>query len=149
MALTVDNGYTHVLTNRDRRSIARRVARGAQLLDQYVPKWHRQIDVSELEMNNGGMCILGQTFGDFSDGLHELLMGAISAEFKAKVPALRLEYGDDLRETIRSAVEDGLTNVRLDAAHYGFDTVEGSNLSEQLEYDYLATRWLAEIDKRS
>ena len=39
------------------------VKRGAQLLDELVPGWHRRIDLERLEMTDINLCILGQLFG--------------------------------------------------------------------------------------
>ena len=45
------------------KSEKERVAAGAKLLDHILPGWQDNIDLETLEMSDGAMCILGQTFG--------------------------------------------------------------------------------------
>jgi hypothetical protein len=47
--------------------VAERVAAGAQLLDEQVPGWYRQIDTSTLDMADGCNCICGQLAGEGED----------------------------------------------------------------------------------
>ena len=49
-----------------------RVHEGAQLLDQMFEEWEKQIDLDLLDMTNETGCILGQLFGDYEGGLHDL-----------------------------------------------------------------------------
>jgi hypothetical protein len=48
------------------------VARGAALLDEKVPDWREHITIDQLDMGDCALCVLGQCFGDFVDGLEEL-----------------------------------------------------------------------------
>jgi hypothetical protein len=50
-----------------------RVERGAKLLDNLGPKrWWVRIDLASLSMRDAGGCILGQLFGEYSDGVRAL-----------------------------------------------------------------------------
>ena len=40
-----------------------RVAAGARLMDRILPGWHKVVNLDKLFMNNGSLCLLGQTFG--------------------------------------------------------------------------------------
>ena len=39
------------------------VSKGAALLDRILPGWHNEIDLDQLEMGSGEMCMMGQLFG--------------------------------------------------------------------------------------
>mgnify|MGYP001579837752 CR=1 FL=1 len=41
----------------------KRVAAGAKFMDEILPGWYKQVNLKTLEMGNGNLCILGQTFG--------------------------------------------------------------------------------------
>jgi hypothetical protein len=48
--------------------------RGAKLLDEkYEGDWREKIDIDELDMDNQDECILGQMYGDYEDGLEEVV----------------------------------------------------------------------------
>lgn len=49
-----------------------RVTRGAAWLDRIRPGWAQRIDQSRLNLASGNLCVLGQIFGDFSNGLQYL-----------------------------------------------------------------------------
>lgn len=54
-----------------------RVARGAALLDAQEPDWWNgkdkpTIDLKTLNLGSTYYCVLGQVYGDYSDGLNEL-----------------------------------------------------------------------------
>lgn len=51
-----------------RDTTADRVARGAALLDQYLPGWTSEINLNELRIESGSDCVLGQLYGDYGDG---------------------------------------------------------------------------------
>lgn len=51
-----------------RVSPKRRVKRGIAFLDKNRPGWRRKIKKTLLNMNDRGLCILGQLFGDYEDG---------------------------------------------------------------------------------
>jgi hypothetical protein len=71
-----------VLTFRDMRSnaevlrdkqVKERVLRGLDLLqEKYGPGWEEMIIPADLEMADGSVCVLGQVYGDYEDGLEEL-----------------------------------------------------------------------------
>ena len=45
------------------------VAAGSRWLDEHVPGWEQRIDLETLDVTNCTMCVLGQVYGDFIDGL--------------------------------------------------------------------------------
>ena len=45
---------------------------GARMLDKQRPGWHRNIDVDALDQRSTRNCVLGQTFGDYYDGITSL-----------------------------------------------------------------------------
>ncbi len=46
--------------------LAKRVARGAALLDRVMPLWHLKIDLDRLDMDSNSNCIIGQLYGAFN-----------------------------------------------------------------------------------
>jgi hypothetical protein len=50
------------------------VARGADFLDRTItaPEWRPQIDLAELNLASPYRCVLGQLYGNYSDGLQRL-----------------------------------------------------------------------------
>ena len=49
------------------RRVTAAVAAGAQVLDEKIPGWYRQIDISSLDMSDGEHCICGQLAGGADD----------------------------------------------------------------------------------
>lgn len=49
-----------------------RVLKGIQLLDTKIPGWRELVDFDKLDLLNANMCILGQVYGDFGQGVYEL-----------------------------------------------------------------------------
>src|SRR5262245_51450155 len=47
--------------------------KGARFLDKRVPGWFRKIRTRELDLSDPNVCILGQCFNGFSEGLAALL----------------------------------------------------------------------------
>ena len=54
---------------------ARRVERGAALLDRVNPEWFRQVNVSCLNIKSNEWCVLGQVCGTYTKGLIETGLG--------------------------------------------------------------------------
>ena len=48
------------------------VARGASLLDVFLPGWFNRIDTSRLVISSPHGCICDQLFGDYMTGVHTL-----------------------------------------------------------------------------
>lgn len=58
---------------------ARRAERGALVLDAVVPGWHRRIPYTvRLDQGNGALCVLGQIYGDWRQGLKVLGISLLS-----------------------------------------------------------------------
>lgn len=45
---------------------------GIELLDAERPGWKSEIDLDSLDLGSCGVCVLGQIFGEYSEGLSEL-----------------------------------------------------------------------------
>ena len=54
------------------RVLKARVERGAALLDAEQPGWAPRIDVSTLELESQGFCMLGQLYGNYHVGTDRL-----------------------------------------------------------------------------
>jgi len=54
------------------RALPKNVERGAELLDARVPGWRERVNPDTLDLAQDCNCVIGQTFGDYDDGL-ELL----------------------------------------------------------------------------
>lgn len=53
-------------------SAKQRVQKGARMLDKYRPGWAIEINISDFNITSPTECIIGQLFGDFSNGVHAL-----------------------------------------------------------------------------
>ena len=51
-----------------------RVQAGAKLLDEQHPGWHNKIDIATLNIGSCFRCILGQLYGEFSEGASKLCL---------------------------------------------------------------------------
>lgn len=98
-----------------------RAERGAELLDRVSPGWHEKIDPDILYMMCTKYCVLGQLYGDFSDGL--VALGILDEHEHASVSHPKI----------------------ADVYAHGWD-VELS-LPESL-YDDLDAAWTDQINKR-
>ena len=56
-------------------TITASVMRGAKLLDEKSPGWHRRINLHALDLNDCQECILGQVYGEYANGLETLFAG--------------------------------------------------------------------------
>lgn len=58
-----------------------RVTRGAEALDEHWPGWELKIDTETLDLGHDMLCILGQVFSGFAQGLYIMGMShAVAAE---------------------------------------------------------------------
>jgi hypothetical protein len=53
-------------------TLPKNVERGAQFLDERVPGWRERVVPEKLNLANDCDCIIGQTFGEYGDGLQLL-----------------------------------------------------------------------------
>ena len=53
-------------------TLCRRSHEGAALLDKRLPKWHRRINMEQLDIGGCKDCILGQLFSRYDNGLQAL-----------------------------------------------------------------------------
>lgn len=118
---------------------ARAAQRGAKLLDQFVPKWYRKISLAKFQIDDPNVCVLGHVYGEFTEGLHELVSDAISAQVKnTPVGKIRTKTGTVAEELYMSDVPE------LDPFYYGFDIENSENAS----YERLGQQWVTEIKAR-
>lgn len=116
------------------QTVATRVGRGVNLLDQFVPGWERSVDQKILQMHDGGLCIIGQRFGDFWNGTKELAQSAIAQTIKGA--GLKL-------------VDGTLDEAEIDAIHYGFDIDEQYDIPTEKQYSMLAESWNSVLSARA
>ena len=53
-------------------AMERNVIDGIHLLNTYISKWHTLIRLSQLNMSQTSLCILGQLYGDYARGIEQL-----------------------------------------------------------------------------
>lgn len=82
-----------------------RIDCGAALLDQRVPGWADRVSLERFDIRSDRRCVLGQLYGDYDTGLHEL--GLYSG----------VGHGFDLRRSdVMVAPEPAALFAPLDAA---------------------------------
>ncbi len=62
-----------------RRAARAATGLGARLLDKERPTWRKEIDPGVLDCSRGQLCVLGQVYGSYIDGLSVLGIGLIDA----------------------------------------------------------------------
>lgn len=93
------------------------VQRGVALLDTKNPDWRKKIDPEILDLNECTLCILGQLYGHYIDGVNELYMVYVA--------------------------EGGCNNRTVWAAEHGFNLLDGED--DELIWSILRDSWLAEL----
>jgi hypothetical protein len=71
-----------------------RVARGVALLDEKCPDWRTRVNPDTLDMRTNRMCILGQLYGCYGDGL-------VTVRIATRIEATR--YGFDVLASLYDA----------------------------------------------
>jgi hypothetical protein len=97
-------------------TVQARVERGVALLDKAQPGWERLIDVGELDINECDVCICGQVYGGFGQGIIKLNVETRSDLYGFAPLGFgivdRKKDGDRLTEewirVIKSRFDDGL-----------------------------------------
>lgn len=72
---------------------------GAQFLDTMFPGWCDYISIEKLNLSDAETCILGQLYGEYSNGLYELELEMWDAEeLGFDLPSSNFEYdkGNDI-----------------------------------------------------
>jgi len=80
-------------------TIKQRVMAGAAFLTAIKPKWYKKIDVKELDLQDGGTCVLGEMYGWYEDGLAELGISEEQAKVLGFTEHSEDDYDDDEIET--------------------------------------------------
>jgi hypothetical protein len=88
------------------QTAAERVAAGAMLLDERKPGWYKTIDNALLNIASCRKCVLGQVYGDFSDGVRELALGSQFGQYG-------FSCGSDTAEAINEAWREVIGGKRL------------------------------------
>jgi len=52
--------------------LQQRVQRGMTLLDKEYPGWREKINLAYLDLSSGCDCVLGQVYGHYIEGSHEI-----------------------------------------------------------------------------
>lgn len=69
------------------------VAKGARLMDRILPGWYRGVDLDRLNMSDGTMCLLGQTFGVHAE--RSLAREMYPKEFTAALLNVKADFATD------------------------------------------------------
>jgi hypothetical protein len=99
--------------------LAKRVERGAVLLDERWPGWWNEVDTGQLDIDHCLCCVLGQLWGDYDEGQREL-------------------FGDDQAVAIRRGQE----HPSHTAVRHGFNT------TDRWAAVPLTNLWRAAIERR-
>ncbi len=116
-----------MLTPNEKGTIRKRVRRGAALLDQKKRTWFKSIDLDGLAMWDGSACILGQTYGEYVEGLYKVGLGKKS------------EYSISGFQPLREGDPDGIK--------HGFN-LDDLSWGASLQWSFLTECWAAEIQFR-
>jgi hypothetical protein len=117
-------------------TIAERVAKGAQFLDEHDPDWwkpgvERAIDLEALDLGHGGMCILGQRCPlEDAEGAHD----CGQAPYHARAAAISGLLEED-------AIDAWAADLGFQAAAATWGRSDG-------EYDTLTAEWRRFITER-
>jgi hypothetical protein len=118
------------------------VKKGAALLDEYHPdgeSWGFSINPAELLMSQTNVCILGQTYGDYNDGLATLNLNAEGAwEMGFVTPLYDALFTDDEKDEVH-AFEVGSITAWDDAGSSRKDQMPW--LFESVFYGHLSHAW--------
>ncbi len=89
------------------------VARGVALLDEKVPGWREKINVETLDMGDYCICVLGQQFGDFGEGLSNLGFDLGDADLARNYGFQRLAgHSDDEYQALTDAWREAIVGAR-------------------------------------
>ncbi len=102
LSIRLLKGYlqTSKETSRPRRRYSReeylgmlrsRAARGAKLLDRRAPGWWERIEVSRLDLASCPLCVMGQLFGHYEQGLARLAVWRRGHEYGFALPSFESE----------------------------------------------------------
>lgn len=61
-----------------RADMARRIGRGAALLDRECPGWEAEVDPASIRVDEGESCVLGQLHGDYHEAIEALFSGSVA-----------------------------------------------------------------------
>lgn len=117
-----------------------RVRRGAKLLDKARPGWEKDINLQKLQLSNTAQCMLGQLYGDYTEG-KGLLASALEA--------VRATY-KTVPESDDYFVADNPD--QLQGEHYGFDVIVHVNNKRgwrnEHAYSVMTELWSEIIESR-
>lgn len=121
------------------------VKRGAKLLDKFEPKWAKKINLRKFNIADTNMCVLGQVHREFTSGLQDLAVKALTHTIvNQRNSDVRLS-GDESLQSYVAEIADG---IELDGAYYGFDSDGASDLEPNEEWEALGSQWVREITRR-
>ena len=68
---------------------------GAKLLDSVDPDWYKKVKITTLDMSNGNVCVLGQLYDDYYEGLLKIIPHKGSST-ESSVDRFATKYGFQL-----------------------------------------------------
>lgn len=117
-------------------SVTERVQLGATLLDTEFPGWTDHIDLKTLNLKCGCNCVLGQKFGDFSDGAREIGYALPSDAYDSN-EVLWNDESSKMLEALGFFVRTRLSALR----HDDYSSFEVEVLRVDAEYATLTEAW--------
>jgi hypothetical protein len=102
----------------DMAEARKRVANGAELMNEFRPGFRDRVALTSLDISSAGACMLGQEYGDFSDGL------------------------DALRKDVRAA---GRSVGNYFAQDHGFQDGYAEDYGISVSYEALTIAWREEV----
>jgi hypothetical protein len=93
----------------------KRVARGAKWLDQQKPNWFRKVRTTQLRMDHGLMCVLGQLYSPGDDQWDETGYSAAEKEHPGKMKwggFITLDTGGPTYDELQAAWLDAIATRR-------------------------------------
>ena len=68
------------MTKTTNKELQNRIKAGIAFLNVVKPNWLKEIDLEKLDLSNGNTCIIGESFGNYEEGLNQLEINDIVAE---------------------------------------------------------------------
>ena len=88
--------------------LSERIAAGIAILDEAVPGWKKEIDCETLDLSDCSMCVLGQVYGTYNEGLTVLTKRLIKPGMSyAKENDITNKFASDHGFDERAFNEDG------------------------------------------
>lgn len=102
---------------------ATQINAGIKLLDSTTPGWREKIDLDQLDLGSCSVCVLGQVFGDYDEGIDQLGVSGYDYGFNtmSNMPALTAAWKEALGKN-NTLVEKG--DVYKDTYGYAVKVIQ-------------------------